>query len=160
MTDGGYRYTESGLDYVYLVNGYEPIDTPRGRQMIIRNIDGLHRAIGMFITTQRKDLNGPELRFLRHEMLMSQATLAGLLSVSEQAVRRWEQGRTEKIPKPAESLIRLLYSEHVSEGKDNHEIKRLLRRIADLEDGLDRQLMKQDETGKWRAAATDTSLAA
>jgi putative transcriptional regulator len=157
MTNG-YRYTESGLDNVYLVNGYEPIDTPRGRQMIIRDIDGLHRAIGMFIITQRKDLNGPELRFLRHEMLMSQATLANLLSVSEQAVRRWEQGRTEKIPKPAESLIRLLYSEHV--GEDNHEIRRLLRRIADLEDSIDQQRMKQDETGKWRATAADTSLAA
>jgi putative transcriptional regulator len=41
-----YHYTECGLDNIYLLNGFDPVETPRGKGVTIRNIDGLHRAIG------------------------------------------------------------------------------------------------------------------
>jgi DNA-binding transcriptional regulator YiaG len=144
-----YHYTESGLDYVYLVGGVEYVDAPQGRQVIIRDIDGLHEVIGDHLVNRKRDLSGKELRFLRHEMLMSQATLAKLLNVTEQTVHRWEAGKTE-VPKPAEALIRLLYKEHSG---GNEKIKSVLKKIADLEEEIDGRLTLEQTQEGWRDAA-------
>jgi DNA-binding transcriptional regulator YiaG len=152
MTTHGYQYTESGLDNIYLANGYDFVDGPGGRQVKIKNVEGLHALIGRMLVDSKKNLTGKEIRFLRHEMLMSQATLAKLLEVSEQAVARWEKGKTGSVPKPAESLIRLLYREHTStEGAPT--IRVHLKRIAELENALDGQrvTLRKSNTGKaWR----------
>jgi len=129
-----YHYTECGLDNVYLAGGVDFVDGPQGKQVIIRQIDGLHDAIGRLIVNGKRNLSGKELRFLRHEMLMSQATLAALLDVAEQTVHRWEAGKSD-VPKPAEALIRLLFNEHLGE---DGTVKSALRRIAALEDQIDR----------------------
>src|SRR3989339_1757965 len=96
-----YHYNECGLDNIYLSNGFKFMKTPRGNSISIHDIDGLHKAIGLYLATSKKDLSKKEIRFLREEMLMSQPTLGRLLGVSEQSVRRWETGKTE-IPKPSE----------------------------------------------------------
>src|ERR1700722_11706010 len=113
MTDPTYHYTECGLNNIYLLNGYQLIKAPRGEAVSVKDVDGLHKAIGMILVTAKKDLIGDELRFLRHELLMSQSTLAMLLGVSEQAIRRCERGRVT-MPKPSESLLRLLYTQSAS----------------------------------------------
>jgi putative transcriptional regulator len=132
-----YQYTECGLDYVYLVGGMEIRHTSEGEYVQINNPEGLHKAIGKFLVTRRKALSGKEVKFLRHEMDMSQPTLAYLLGVTEQTLQKWEAGRTSQVPAPAEALIRLLYSEYVGERSG---IRRRLKRIADLEDQIDDQV--------------------
>lgn len=129
MTNTPYHYTECGLMNIYLSNGYQFIETSRGKGVSINNIDGLNKAIGLFLISNKKDLTGRELRFLRHEMLMSQGTLASLLGMSEQAIRRWESDKVN-IPKPSESLLRLLYREHVH-NKDG-KISKMLKHITNL----------------------------
>ena len=119
--NNSYHYTECGLSNIHLLNGFKFIETPRGKSVSINDIDGLHKAIGLSLVTSKKDLSGEEIRFLRNELLMSQSSLARLLGVSEQAIRRWENGKAD-IPKPSESLLRLLYSEHVL---DKGEISRM-----------------------------------
>jgi len=144
MTTDNYHYSECGLDYVYLIGGYELSDG----QVAINNIDGLHKAIGRFIITHRKNLSGKEIRFLRIEMGMSQDTLAKLLDVSEQTIHRWESGKTTDVPKPAEALVRLLYSEQI--GGDGA-IKASLKRIADLEEEVDHHLhFTETVRGDWK----------
>jgi len=144
MTTDNYHYTECGLDYVYLLGGYELSDG----QVAINNIDGLHQAIGRFIITNRKNLSGKEVRFLRIEMGMSQDTLAKLLDVSEQTIHRWESGKTSDVPKPAEALVRLLYREQIGA---NSEIKGCLKRIADLEEEIDHNLhLMENSKGDWK----------
>ena len=106
-----YHYTECGLSNIYLMNGYEISETPDGSAVSIKDIDGLHKAIGKFLTSLKKNLTGEEIRFIRLEMLMSQTMLAFLLGVSEQTLRRWENDKIS-IPKPSESLLRLLYPNH------------------------------------------------
>jgi DNA-binding transcriptional regulator YiaG len=149
MTTDEYHYTECGIDYIYLVDGYEFVDTPQGRQVVVQNIDGLHAAIGKFLVNHKKDLTGDDVRFLRHEMLMSQATLAKLLDVGEQTVHRWETGKTEA-SKPASALIRLLYRE---QNGGNKEIQGSLKRIADLEDEIDETLRLMETNEGWKTAA-------
>jgi len=129
-----YQYTECGLDYVYLVGGVEIRHTSEGEFVQINNPEGLHRAIGKFLVGRKKALSGREVRFLRHEMDMSQPTLAYLLGVTEQTLQKWEAGRTAQVPAPAEALIRLLYSEYIGERSG---IRKRLKRIADLEDEID-----------------------
>lgn len=139
LTEEGrdYRYTECGLDNIYLANGFTFVDRPAGRELRITNIEGLHEAIGKMLITNKKDLSGKEIRFLRKEMLMSQPVLAKLLGVAEQTVLRWEKGKAE-IPKPAETLIRLLYREYIKDrAKGASGIQSKLKDLADLEDAID-----------------------
>lgn len=111
----------------------------------------MHKAIGLFLVTNKKDLTGEEVRFLRNEMLMSQLTLANLLGLSEQAIRRWENGKID-IPKPSESLIRLLYREHIH--NQDGKISNILKKIAQLEESLyDIKIIFKDTSKGWKAAA-------
>ncbi len=149
MKHAGYKYKECGLDNVYLMSGYEYVNTSRGRHLVINDIDGLHRAIGRSLVEKKRTLTGKEMRFLRHEMLMSQETLAELLKVSVQSINRWENDKTET-SKPAESLVRLLYMEHLG---GNENIKKTLKKIADLEDRIDKTLTLMNKKDEWLVAA-------
>ena len=146
-----YHYTECGLSNVFLLNGYKFIETSRGKAVSIHDVDGLHKAIGLLLVTSKKDLSGEEIRFLRHEMLMSQATLSKLLGVSEQAIRRWENNKID-MPKPSESLLRLLYREHIHD-RDG-KISSVLKKIADLEETIDDSGLIFKTTARgWQSAA-------
>lgn len=150
MKNGEYHYTESGLDSVYLVSGFEVRHHNDGETVIIQDIDGLHEAIGRLLVSERKRLSGKEMRFLRTELLMSQSGLGALLQVDEQTVARWEKGKT-KIPGMADATLRLLYMEKVG---GNAKLSSLLQRIADLEDRIDQRLrMRDDDAGGWGQAA-------
>lgn len=137
ITNNYYHYTESGLDNVWLANGYEFVDLPSGKHLKIKDIDGLHREIGRKLTENKKNLTGKEIRFLRQEMLLSQTSLAKLLDITEQTVHRWEKNKSE-IPKPAESLIRFLYREHIHDNAGTN-IRKKLEDLADLEDAASGQ---------------------
>ena len=50
-----YHYSECGLDNIYLYNGFEFVETPRGRAVNIRDIEGLHRAIGLILVRDKKN---------------------------------------------------------------------------------------------------------
>ena len=86
------HYTECGLDSVYLVNGFELKDS----RLRIHDIEGLHCAIGRWLVSTRKRLSGGEIRFLRHELELSQTKLAFLLGVDERTVLRWENVRSKR----------------------------------------------------------------
>ncbi len=147
MTDQTYHYTESGLDTVYLANGYEIVESDRGTGVKIYDIDGLHAAIGRSIVESKKKLSGSEFRFLRTELLMSQSALAQLLQVKELTVARWEKGQT-KIPVTADATIRALYQERIN---GNQKISDILRSIGNLEDRIDELVMER--TDGWNRAA-------
>ncbi len=151
MNDSGYHYTECGLENIYLTNGFKFINTARGKAVSINNIDGLHKAIGLYLVKFKKDLSAQDIIFLRHEMLMSQKTLAQLLGVSEQSIHRWEKKKSA-IPKPSELLLRLIYRENVH--NQDGEISRMLKEIANLEDQLNgRDIFFKDTSKGWQAAS-------
>jgi putative transcriptional regulator len=142
--NGSYKYTESGLDNVYLVGGVEFSED--GKTVIIRDIDGLHRVIGEALARQRHRLTGNEFRFLRSELLLSQDTLAKVLGVKELTVGRWERGHSE-IPVSAEAVVRTMFLESL--GLESR-IRKLCEQIADIEDESDRGAMKvQEKRGRW-----------
>lgn len=125
-----YQYRQCGLDNVYLVNGFERANTKYGESIRIHDIDGLHRAIGTYLTEQKKPLTGAEVRFLRHELDLSQRGLGDLLDKSGQTVARWEKGEVQ-IDGTAERLLRLLY-------KNRHRaIRKMLEGLVELRGGCD-----------------------
>ena len=104
---GEYRYEESGLDNVVLIDLPECVDDDGDECITIPNINVLHRAIAGAIVRHPKGMNGKELRFLRTEMGMTQAELARVVSREGLAIGRWERGE-RPIDTNAEALIRLL----------------------------------------------------
>ena len=121
------HYRECGLDDVYLVSGYEIVKTPYGKGVAVKNVDGLLRAIGRQLATEKKVLTGKELRFLRKQMDLTQAELGHFVDLSSQQVARWEKGEYE-IPGAAETLVRQLFIEHIGGKLD---LRDLLRQLAE-----------------------------
>ncbi|MCC0808945.1 helix-turn-helix domain-containing protein [Methylobacterium sp. W2] len=101
-----YRYKESGLDNVY-IEGVNLVEDDAGEECVtIPNINGLHMAIAHGIVDKRSAITGPELRFLRTEMGLTQAQLAAMVHREPLAVSRWERNEIE-IDSNAEAIIRL-----------------------------------------------------
>ena len=107
-----FHFTACGLDDVFLGSGYDIVDTPEGRGVRIRNLDGLHCAIGEYLAAHKKTLHGKELHYLRKHMDLTQEELGKLIGLSSQQVARWEKNQCN-ISGAAESLLRVLFMEHL-----------------------------------------------
>ena len=148
------KYDDCGLRSVWLANGYryEEIEG-HGKCLEIDDINGLHRAIAHHLVTYRKRLSGPEIRFLRVEMGMSQKRLADCLGVDEQTISLWERSKRRPTV-AAERMLRLLYLEHADgETKVAKMIAQWndIDRLEKLEEGA-RQIFQETAKG-WRMAA-------
>ncbi|MAK63140.1 MAG: hypothetical protein CMF75_00105 [Maricaulis sp.] len=109
-----FRYRGCGLDNVYLVNGYE-VEHHNGQDYVsVKEVEKLHRAIGMHLVMNRKDLNAKEVRFLRKSMELTQGDLASLMGTSDQSVARWEKKDAAQGLGPAQNLLKLIYISHIS----------------------------------------------
>lgn len=139
-----YHYTDSGLDNVWLANGFTVHKTSYGEGISIQNTEGLHRAIGEWLIDLPKPLNGTELRFLRLEMELTQRDLGGILGAEEQSIRRWEKARTREINGSADRLLRALYSEYLH---GDGSVRRVVDRLAAL-NRVDRTEVRFCETPK------------
>lgn len=95
----------------------------------MESLTKLHRAIALGIIRNGSRITGRELRFLRHELNLTQEHLARLLESGAQAVARWEKGKS-RIPGPADRLIRFLYLEKMNENPD---VCELLETLAELD---------------------------
>lgn len=146
-----YKYTDSGLDNIYLENGYHKKETPYGIAVSIEDIDGLHRAIGRWLVNIPKPLSGKEFRFLRHELDLSQKKLGRLMGMSEQSIARWEKKTNRPIDPIADRLIRIIYIEFVDK---NGPVRELIEKLAEMDqrDHADGHFVERD--GRWRIAET------
>ena len=143
-----FHYTGCGLRNIYLRNGFKEKETPYGRAIAIQDVEGLHRAIGLRLVSNKKRLTGAEVRFLRMELDMSQGTLAKCLGVGETTVRNWESGRV-RLTGPGDRIIRALYQEYAT---GNSEIRKLVEYLAELNRVLHSKTMEFEETKQgWRA---------
>jgi len=142
-----YHYTESGLKNVYLLNGFEVVETPYGKATSIHDVKGLHLVIGRNLCS-KKYLTGAEFRFLRKEMEMSQNGLGKTLGVTDQAIAKWE--KTGRVPKTADRFIRLMYLETINE---NIKIQSFIDRINETDrDEFTKMLVEETSSG-WKQAA-------
>lgn len=139
-----YHYTESGLDNVWLANGYTVHKTPYGKGVSVNDADGLMNELAMLLTRKPGRLTGKEFRFLRTLMLLSQASLAAMMGATEQSVSLWE--RTGKVPKTAESLLRMLVLEKLNGGG---KISEVIDRINTVERLVNQQIVARARQHRW-----------
>lgn len=133
-----YHYTESGLDNVYLMNGFEITPLPEGDEEIyIHDLSGLHKAIGLSLILKQGALNGKEVKFIRAMLDFSQKTLGKMLGCDYQTVLLWEKER-HVIPKMADHLLRVIFYSYLHPEKD--------KLIFDLVNDLSERDAKADET--------------
>lgn len=143
-----YHYVESGLDNVWLSGvGIVRKETPYGETVAIKNVEQLHRLIGMSIVQNTDHIGAQEVRFLRHELNWSQSQLAKTLDVKEGTVGRWERGET-LIQGPAKVALCLLYTGFCEESK----VAELVKEIASLDRQLtaSRHSFCMDDNNDWR----------
>ena len=105
-----YRYTECGLDNVF-IEGLEVVTNDHGEELFcVPNVLSLHKMIASAIISNKTGMSGQELRFLRTEMGYTQEQLAGILKNDRATIGRWEGGKMEANAN-AETVIRLLAAE-------------------------------------------------
>lgn len=100
-----YHYTESGLLNVYIEGIKVEVDDDGDEIITVPAINELHHVIATGIINHAKGMSGDELRFLRSEMGLSQAELAGLVHKDKQSIGRWERGEFE-IDSGSETIVR------------------------------------------------------
>ncbi len=125
-----FHYTNSGLDNVWLLNGFERIETPHGSGVQIHNMEGLHKVIATCMITSPAPLRGQDVRFLRSMLEFSRESLARVVGYSRVSVARWEINRDGRIPKSADHALRLFYAASAA-GED------VVRRLSELLTELD-----------------------
>jgi len=142
-----YHYTESGLQNVWLNNGFRIRKTSGGDAVAISNADGLHQAIGRHIAAKGY-MTGKEFRFLRKELDLSQNRFANWIGLSEDMVSKWE--RLGRVPKSACRFIQAIYLEKID---GNVKITEMVERLANLDREQESKLVFEDTDDGWREAA-------
>jgi|SRR5690554_2028022 len=149
MNEQRLHYTACGLDNIYLLDGFHVVEGKRGRSVRIEDQQGLHKAIGAFLIRQKRSLNGEELKFLRHELGLSQPALAHLLGESEQSVARREKRKQGWArPTPQERMLRFMFEERLG---GNESLEEFLKALADL-DAQQQEEVEFSKDGKWSLA--------
>lgn len=146
------EYRDCGLKGIWLASGYRQEEVEGvGACLEIDDIDGLHRAIAHHLVHYRKRLSGPEIRFLRVEMGLSQKRLGDALGVDEQTVSLWERSRRRPAV-AAERMLRLLYLEHADGTTRLAEMIERWNETDRQEDEAQRTTAEKNTEG-WRIAA-------
>lgn len=144
-----FHYNSCGLDNIYLVNGFNTVQTGYGDATSIEDLDGLHEIIGRSLCALTRRLAPKEISYLRREMELRQLDIAEILGCTDQTVANWEKGKSN-IQKSPDAVLRHIYMESLG---DNPEMSNLIKSIA----GLGRQMQdlefKIDAHHAWQAAA-------
>lgn len=144
-----FHYKMSGLDNVWLVNGFHEEQTPYGRGIRVEDADGLHRVLAHVIVSDKAVMHGAELRFVRKLMGLSQNGLSRLLGCSDQRIARWEKGQTQIDPS-AERLTRMIVREWLGE---NCALMTTLSDLAELDEAMHRDHKLEWRDTGWQRAA-------
>lgn len=141
-----YHYTESGLDNVWLENGYKEKKTPYGMAVAIDDADGLHEVLALEIANKQGRMTGKELRFLRVLLILSQQGIAKMVGTTDQSMSLWE--RKGNVPISADALVRLLVLEKLTgDGK----ISEVIHRINVVERLVNQRIVATERKSKWRS---------
>lgn len=127
-----YHYTESGLDNIYLTNGFEITHLDDGdEEIFIHDLSGLHKAIGLSLIYKHGLLRGKEIKFIRSMLDFSQTSLGKVLGCDYQTILLWEKDK-HVISKSADHLLRVFFHSFLNPDQDNL-IFKLVNDIATLE---------------------------
>lgn len=103
-----HRYDAVGLPGVQLVGVVVARCPSCGEEeVVIPDVEGLHRAIAASVISKPARLTSAEVRFLRKHIGLSQADFAAQMGTAHETVSRWETGKSE-IGTQADKLLRMI----------------------------------------------------
>lgn len=149
-----YHFTESGLDNVWLENGYTTTSTAYGKATSVTAADELLRAIAEQLVRKPGRLTGKEFRYLRVHMRLSQAAMAKVQGVSEQNVSLWE--RRGKVPKANDTLLRLCFLAHAA---GDESLKSAFDRLMTVERLVHQKIVATSGRKGWKFKVEETDRA-
>ncbi len=146
-----YHDTDGGLRNIWLANGYERVETPYGKALIIQDLPGLTRVICKALIRKNSKLTGAEFRYLRQAMFMSQASLGRILGRTVQAIAGWE--KNSKVPKFADQMLRVVYAAHAD---GNEQVKNIIHAMNDKERTIN--FVKTETKKGWQSKVSEGEL--
>lgn len=145
-----YHYTESGLNNIYLKNGFTEEEIDDETYTSIDDMNGLHKAIAQIIVDSRQPLSNQEFKFLRIELNLSQKVLANRFGVTSQTIARYEKGQSD-IPRTTDVALRTLYMESIEK---NNPVSYFLELLCDVEaHEAQSEILLEEAQEQWRVAA-------
>lgn len=148
--DAPFHYRRCGLDNIYLLNGFEPEYEDGERYVTVLDVDGLHKAIGLHLVTNRKTLEPKEIKFLRKTLNLTQAEMGRLIGQSDQQIARWEKGENN-ISGPADRLLRLMFIYTLMKDDDTIQLPmEFLQKLDDLDSYPEDKVEFCNDDGDWR----------
>ncbi len=146
-----HRFDDAGLRNVWLVNGYQIVDTRYGRGVSYRDLDGLTRAICAVLARKPGRLTGVEFRYLRLDLRLSQKSLSELLGNTEQSVANWE--KRGRVPLWADKHLRLLWLA----ANDGHQpVANVVARLNVVERLINQRIVVEETRRGWRSRVDPT----
>ncbi len=104
MTDR-LHYTACGLDEIYLLNGFDIVETGYGPGPVIKNPEQFYDAVAASVLG-RVRLNGQAGRYLQIWLALDDAELATLLQLPTGQIPVWEREPERIIPAAAAARLR------------------------------------------------------
>lgn len=112
MSNKGYEY--SGLGFPVILMGVKPKKTPYGKSL---NIDHevLRKSVFKMLIEKPGRFLGAEIKFIRHEMGLSQEVFADLVISERSSVAKWEKKdlKPTGMAESTEIMIRIEMSKHL-----------------------------------------------
>jgi putative transcriptional regulator len=147
-----YRYRACGLDDVYLLNGYELVETSYGKGVQIESIEALHKVIATHLVMTPKSLSSKDFRFLRKQLNLTQKELADLMKVDVQTVARYEKAETS-IPGPTDFLLRMLCAMELMPREKREEFLEEIKNILSAETYSENPIFLRETALGWDVSA-------
>jgi len=141
-----YHYTDGGLTNVWLQNGYIEHKTPYGKAVSFHDLDGLVQAICHALVNKPTKLTGKEYRFIRQNLLMSQASIGKMLGCTEQTVSLWE--RHGKVPLWADKFLRMTYMAHAD---GNETVRDVIDRLNFVDRVVNQKIVIEETQHGWES---------
>jgi transcriptional regulator with XRE-family HTH domain len=146
-----YHYKACGLDDVYLLNGYNPVETSYGKGVQIENIEVLHKAIASHLVMTQKALKPKEFRFLRKQLNLTQKELGDLMKITDQTVARYEKGECD-IPATTDFTLRILCTVELMPNHKREEFLEDFKNILKSESAHHSQIFLRETAGDWNVS--------
>lgn len=123
------KYNHFAGDDIYLENGFTSSVVCGEEVYSYQFEDKLELAIAKHLASTPKSLNGHQFRFLRRMIGISQESFAKQIDKDVQTVARLEKSK-DKIPRPIELVIRLIFIDKFNLAISLHELNRIYDRTA------------------------------
>lgn len=102
-------YKHFAIPNLFLVNGYEEIQTQDGIEREYYQEDELEQCVRCLLLRSPQPLRGWDLRFLRNGLGLSQAEFGQMVDRDAQTIARWEKS-PDPVPKFADMIIRIRFA--------------------------------------------------